>query len=149
MLCCWNRVTADLVNPTCAQCGYDLAGLRVEERCPECGLRVWGSSSAYAGPRQAEAASALRWSWLALACTLFPFAVLITYVGWFLVLPACAGMVILAAGTSLVKARRVRGTAPFASLPESLRASVKVATGMSWAAVSILALLIVAIGIWW
>ncbi len=27
----------------CRQCGYDLRGLRIDQRCPECGFMVWSS----------------------------------------------------------------------------------------------------------
>ena len=31
----------DPSSPTCQHCRYDLTGLRVEERCPECGEPIW------------------------------------------------------------------------------------------------------------
>lgn len=27
--------------PTCWSCGYELSGIRVDDRCPECGVAVW------------------------------------------------------------------------------------------------------------
>ncbi len=32
-------------HPRCTSCGYELVGLRVEDRCPECGAPVWGSNT--------------------------------------------------------------------------------------------------------
>ena len=27
--------------PTCWSCGYELSGMRVDDRCPECGVEIW------------------------------------------------------------------------------------------------------------
>src|SRR5690606_40241126 len=35
------RYTPAVAQPRCWKCGYDLAGLRVEDACPECGTPVW------------------------------------------------------------------------------------------------------------
>lgn len=39
---------------TCAACGYDLRGLSVLDRCPECGLRIATSILAVVDPRAQE-----------------------------------------------------------------------------------------------
>jgi len=31
--------------PKCQSCGYELTGMRVEDRCPECGALVWSQSN--------------------------------------------------------------------------------------------------------
>ena len=33
-------------SPRCVSCGYELTGITVESRCPECGQPVWGSAQA-------------------------------------------------------------------------------------------------------
>ena len=47
------------MTPTCWNCGYELVGLNVEDRCPECGTPVW---SARPPDRVAsDAQSAMAW----------------------------------------------------------------------------------------
>lgn len=55
--------------PTCAKCGYDLAGLRVEDVCPECGVAVFVSSRDYL---HEEVDKTCRWAWWSLGLALSP-----------------------------------------------------------------------------
>lgn len=69
---------------TCVACGYDLRGLSVLERCPECGLRIATSILAVVDPRAREfepirgprlvAAGLLAWSYGGVAAALFAWA---------------------------------------------------------------------------
>lgn len=47
--------------PRCWSCGYDLTGLKVEDRCPECGIAIWDSHprTLAEAPRQPDAAAPL------------------------------------------------------------------------------------------
>lgn len=70
------------IRPTCWKCNYDLAGLRIDDLCPECGTAVW---SAPPGTDVIQAArDAQKWGMLAL---ILMFACLGPLAG-FLAIPA-------------------------------------------------------------
>ncbi|MEL6329303.1 MAG: hypothetical protein AAFR38_06545 [Planctomycetota bacterium] len=74
----------------CWNCGYDLTGLRVEERCPECGTPVWSGRPVQRVLADANAAR----TWGTIAIILF-----------FVVLGPFAGVVAIPA---VIKGTRVR-----------------------------------------
>lgn len=45
--------------PTCWKCGYNLSGVRVDGRCPECGTPIWSVPPAAAGSSTATVALVL------------------------------------------------------------------------------------------
>ena len=63
--------------PSCWNCGYELTGMKVEDRCPECGVDVWSRPPTDFEKEMRTAKNALIWGVVAIvtffAC-LGPFA---------------------------------------------------------------------------
>lgn len=96
------------IKPRCVKCGYDLAGLRVDDRCPECGEWVWSSAPSIADPIAKRAASALAWGRVAICASLAPFMAFFLAIGWFITIPACVVVAMISGISAVVMSRRCR-----------------------------------------
>ncbi len=124
-------MTATPPKPTCAKCGYDLAGLRVDDKCPECGGWVWSSAHSITDPVAERAARALAWGRIALGATLAPFAAFLLAIGWFITVPACVAVALVSGITAIVMSRRCRGLHEDRSVRWDLRRKVQAAEVLS------------------
>lgn len=131
--------------PACIKCGYDLAGLRVDDKCPECGGWVWSSAHAIKDPVAEQAARALAWGRIALGATLAPFAAFLLAIGWFITVPACVAVALVSGITAVVMARRCRGLQEDRSVRWDLRRKVHAAEVLGVMSVLIIALALAAV----
>lgn len=131
--------------PTCAKCGYDLAGLRVDDKCPECGEWVWSSARSITDPVAERAAKALTWGRIAISATLAPFAAFLLAIGWFLTVPACAVIALVSGITAVAMSRRCRGLQEDRSARWDLRRKVQAAEVLGVMSILIIALALAAV----
>lgn len=131
--------------PACIKCGYDLAGLRVDDKCPECGEWVWSSAASIADPVATRAARALTWGRVALGATLAPFAAFLLAIGWFLTVPACMAIALVSGITAVVMSRRCRGLQEDRSARWDLRRKVQAAEVLGVMSILIIAVAVAAV----
>lgn len=83
------ELTGDLL---CARCRYNLRGLSIRARCPECGMSIRGTILAKIDPHASELQPIAYPRLIALGLLLWPFAALVAAVGlWWLRVAELAG----------------------------------------------------------
>lgn len=136
------RKANSAIVPMCGRCGYELRGLRVEEKCPECGTDVWASSPLLTDPGVIRARKAATFGRLGACCVLAPVGVFVLVIGWFIFLPALLVSALIAAITAICLARRGDSSAGIAAL-EARRRSTE-ARSLGWFTVAVILLCVFA-----
>lgn len=131
---------ANPLKPMCAKCGYELAGLRVEDKCPECGEWVWASAPSTTDSAARRAARALMWGRVAIGAALAPFAAFLLAIGWFITVPACVAVALVSGITAIIMSRRCRGLQEDRSARWDLRRKVQAAEVLGVMSILIIAL---------
>lgn len=137
--------------PRCMDCGYDLSGLHVDERCPECGLLVWNSAGQLVKGPWARATSALTWARVGMCLTISPLTIgLALLIHPAVTIPLCLLSGLAMAIAAWIRARRVRNALPDSRMPRAVLRRARQAEHIASAAMWIQATMLAAIiGVWW
>lgn len=135
----------DAPAPRCWRCGYDLTGMRIDDRCPECGIGVWTTPPVNKVDR--DAASSMTWGILALVLGTvgMPFLLIAMFVTCFFPWPAMPALIAIPAVT---KGHRVGRAARSHRFSDTVTRRAKTGRVCGWIAVGMSSLVMGLVLLW-